>query len=891
MFTLVRPQPRLKSHLSDHQNLPKIYLSLFALVALALATTGCSTLNASGSPSIASEPIAMSANFPAATVGTSYNSVISVTGGVAPYHFSTRTGTLPPGLALNATTGTVSGTPKLIGKFSFTISVTDKNSIAEGVKTFLVNVQQAAPSNPVSVEISPASVTMSSGASHQFLALVTNASTPAVKWTASGGTVSSSGMFTAPKVTASSTFHLVATSIADSTKSASAIVSVEVAQAPPALALTTTSLPEATEGSPYTTTLQASGGKTPYHWNLRGGTLPSGFSIDPTKGSINGLTSQSGSFALTAAVSDAAGQTVLRKLSLSVALSNSGNFDGPAELPRVYMNSSLADTPAGGTVHLVTTAAALQSTLNSAKCGDTISLQAGTTFTGTFVFPSKPCDDSHWIIVRSSAPDSSLPPEGTRLTPCYAGVASLPGRPPFSCSSTKNVLAKVAFSGTGSGPVVLANGANHYRFIGLEITRTQPKAVVYNLINHEQNGVADHIILDRVWAHGTAQDETTRGIMLSASTYVAIVDSYFSDFHCVAVTGACGDSQAIGGGLGDSAMGPYKITNNFLEAAGENILFGGGVATVVPSDIEVRGNHMFKPLTWMKGRPNFVGGRDGQPFIVKNLFELKNGARVLLEGNIMEGSWGGFSQVGFAILLTPKNQAGPQGTNQCPSCLVADITIRYNLVRHVASGLQIGNGLSANGGAPRDGQRYSVHDSVFEDLDGTAYNGSGLLAQVGTGAGAPLLQNVKIDHITAVSQQLKSILAIGDPKSYPKMPNFVFTNNITNAGPYPFIVGTGGATECTYQVGNVNMLNACFSNPEFSHNAVIAPPKGAPPSQWPDGNFFPASEADIHFQAADASPTANYSLLPTSPYKNAGTDGKDLGADIAALRVAIASAE
>jgi len=32
----------------------------------------------------------------------------------------------------------------------------------------------------------------------------------------------------------------------------------------------------------------------------------------------------------------------------------------------------------------------------------------------------------------------------------------------------------------------------------------------------------------------------------------------------------------------------------------------------------------------------------------------------------------------------------------------------------------------------------------------------------------------------------------------------------------------------------------------------------------------------------------NYQLLPGSPYKNAGTDGKDLGADFNALRTAIA---
>src|SRR5580704_3540724 len=97
------------------------------------------------------------------------------------------------------------------------------------------------------------------------------------------------------------------------------------------------------------------------------------------------------------------------------------------------------------------------------------------------------------------------------------------------------------------------------------------------------------------------------------------------------------------------------------EASGENILLGGGPATTTPADIEIRRNHMFKPMIWMKGQPGFVGGRDGNPFSVKNLFELKNAQRVLFEGNVLENTWGGFSQAGFGFLLTPKNQAAHGG--------------------------------------------------------------------------------------------------------------------------------------------------------------------------------------------------------------------------------------
>ncbi len=342
------------------------------------------------------------------------------------------------------------------------------------------------------------------------------------------------------------------------------------------------------------------------------------------------------------------------------------NFDGPAELPREYVKSSLKDTPAGGKIWMVHSGENLEQALASASCGDVVQLQAGATFSGNFVIPAKTCDDSHWIIIRTSASDSTLPAEGTRMTPCYAGVPSLAGRPALNCASTANVLAKIEFTGrSGSGPITFADGASHYRLIGLEVTRATSPAPVYNLIQF--NGPADHLVFDRLWVHGTAQDETVRGILLGSSRYVAVVDSSFTDLHCIAKSGSCGDTQTIGGGLGDKPMGPYKIVNNFLEAAGENILFGGGYATTTPTDIEIRRNHMFKPLTWMRGQAGYVGGADGNPFIVKNLLELKNAQRVVIDGNIMENSWAGFSQVGFAILLTPKNQGGRMGTNLCPA--------------------------------------------------------------------------------------------------------------------------------------------------------------------------------------------------------------------------------
>jgi hypothetical protein len=593
------------------------------------------------------------------------------------------------------------------------------------------------------------------------------------------------------------------------------------------------------------------------------------------------MTALTGSYPFAAKVTDASGHSATTAFTLTVSSSSANGFDGPAELPRTYIQSAMSNTPAPGSTIAVNSGGNLQSSLNSANCGDTIQLQAGATFAGVFTFPAKSCDDNHWIIVRTSADDSKLPAEGSRLTPCYAGISSLPGRPALQCVSTDNVLPKLVVKASNNGPIIFAPGANHYRLIGLEITRAAGTGVVNALSSVVTT--ANNLILDRVWVHGTPQDETTRGVELGGSTYVSIVDSFFTDFHC-ASHGACTDAQAIIGGLGDAPMGPYKIANNFLESSAENILFGGGEATATPADIEIRRNHMFKPLTWMKGQPGFVSGTNGNPFVVKNLFELKNAQRVLLEGNVMENSWGGVGQVGFAILLTPVNQS-----NHCPICQVTDVTIRYNSISHVAAGLQIANAL-AGSNPPLDGQRYSIHDIVIDDIDGGKYSGPSEFAQISVTPGATVLQNVTINHVTAFPS--KTMLLIGDMvATSTQMKNFVFTNNIVNAGLYPVWSSSGKAEDCSYHDSPLTTFNACFSGYTFAANAIIATPALAPAAKWPSRNFFPADAAAVRFANYNGGNGGDYHLQSSSPYKGKGTDGKDLGADVDAIQSATAGVQ
>jgi hypothetical protein len=369
------------------------------------------------------------------------------------------------------------------------------------------------------------------------------------------------------------------------------------------------------------------------------------------------------------------------------------------------------------------------------------------------------------------------------------------------------------------------------------------------------------------------------------------VDSYLSDFHCTSGTGACSDSHAIGGGNGNHPDGPFKISGNFLEASGEGVMFGGGAATVTTTDIEVRRNHFFKPLQWMAGNPGFVGGLSGKPFVVKNHLELKNAIRVLVEANLMENSWGGFTQTGHAILLTPKNQHTRSGNNVCPICQVTDVTIRYNHISHAGGGMVFATSISGNGdgnGAPAlSGARWSIHDVVLDDIN-RSYVGGGGLFEVQNGWPKDPVNTVTVNHITGFPDIQSHILSIGNKDGNQQMYGFVFTNNIVMTGNGPVWSTGGGDTNCAYHGTPAEKFANCFASYKFTNNALLAVPPAYPPSSWPAGNFYSQTVNEARFTRYLQGGDGNYQLQNNSPYKNAGTDGRDLGADITGLNAALA---
>jgi hypothetical protein len=172
-------------------------------------------------------------------------------------------------------------------------------------------------------------------------------------------------------------------------------------------------------------------------------------------------------------------------------------------------------------------------------------------------------------------------------------------------------------------------------------------------------------------------------------------------------------------------------------------------------------------------------------------------------------------------------------------------------------------------------------------VDSVTYNGGGYLLQEGSSNPQLALHDVLINHVTAVGPGVKGMLVVGNDLTNPVMNNFSWTNNIFLSGSSGVLSTGGGSVNCAFHPGGaVAILTACYNPYVFSSNAVV----GAVGS-WPTGTFMPATASTVSFVNYNNGNGGSYMLQPSSPYKNAGLDGKDLGADINAVMAAIAGVQ
>jgi hypothetical protein len=311
---------------SGRKRSPNIILNLALMAACSLLWAGCNTLPQAAAPSTqSSHLISIQTTLTGAGVGSSYHAVLSVSGGLAPYDFAVSQGQLPPGLALNPQTGSISGTPTHAGTFAFAITVTGGSSgppgviqngaqfSSSGLRAYAMAV--ASSNKGVTVQISPANPSVVAGGKLQFAAVVSNTSDTAVTWSATAGSISANGSFTAPANTSTKEITVTATSAADSTVQASTTATITTS----AFTITTSSIPFAVEGTPYSDVLTASGGQPPYQWSISSGSLPAGLQLGASTGTLSGTATQSGTSTFNVRGTDAASHTAQQSLSLLVS--------------------------------------------------------------------------------------------------------------------------------------------------------------------------------------------------------------------------------------------------------------------------------------------------------------------------------------------------------------------------------------------------------------------------------------------------------------------------------------------------------------------------------------------------------------------------------------------
>jgi hypothetical protein len=476
----------------------------------------------------------------------------------------------------------------------------------------------------------------------------------------------------------------------------------------------------------------------------------------------------------------------------------------------------------------------LQTAINVAQPGDTIVLEAGATYTGSYLLPVKPVvsgTDSDYITIRTSTTDALLPDSSTRLNPSVHG----------------SLLARLVSPGQGQPVIRTSPGAHHYRFLGLEFSPSDASAQVYDLIllgdgSSAQNTLSEvphHLVIDRCYLHALAGQELKRGVSLqSGETW--IINSWLSGFKS-----AEQDSQAI---CGWNGPGPYHIVNNYLEAAGENILVGGAdpwISGLVPSDIEIKGNTITKPLSWKEDE----AGYGGQKWVVKNLVEMKNAQRVVIDGNVIENCWRA-AQGGTSIVLTPRNQDGRAAWS-----VVREVRVSNNIIRHTNQA--IGMLGQDDGHQSQVLDVVEVSNNLVYDVDkgrwGGGQNGGYFVSFVGPGA-----KNISIRNNTVINTGMGILM-----ESNVRLTNLVVTDNIMH---FQILGGDTGGTKA---------LQRYVTGWQVRRNVIVIDENhDFWESVYPPGNYYPSSFSEVGFVDLGH---ANFRLHSKSNLRGRATNGKDIG--------------
>jgi hypothetical protein len=244
----------------------------------------------------------------------------------------------------------------------------------------------------------------------------------------------------------------------------------------------------------------------------------------------------------------------------------------------------------------------------------------------------------------------------------------------------------------------------------------------------------------------------------------------------------------------------------------------------------------------------------GERWLVKNIFELKNARRVLVEYNIFENNWL-HGQPGYAILFTPRNQGG-----KCTWCVVEDVVFQFNIVRHTSAGVNLTGHDDIH--PSQQTRNVTIRHNLFYGIT-QALGGNGWFMLIGEQP-----RGIVVDHNTIDAGGAALAYVHGGTASSPKQVlDFQFTNNAARHRTY----GINGAH---FAWGN-GILTGYFPGALFEGNWLQA----GTASRYPGGNHF-SGTFDAAFMDVG---NADYRQAPGGILFGRATDGGHIGADLATL--------
>lgn len=168
------------------------------------------------------------------------------------------------------------------------------------------------------------------------------------------------------------------------------------------------------------------------------------------------------------------------------------------------------------------------------------------------------------------------------------------------------------------------------------------------------------------------------------------------------------DTQCVSGWNGTDDV---EISGNFLEASGENIMFGGSDSSSeadMPRNVLIENNFMTKKLEW----------RADPRAACKNLLELKAIVGCIIRKNVMEYSFVD-GQIGYAVVMSVRNQGG-----NAPWSTIKDVLYEDNITRHTAGGISFLGRDDTPGHVSVVMSNVVIKNSKFEDIN-SAFGGNG----------------------------------------------------------------------------------------------------------------------------------------------------------------------